>query len=345
MQRMGPLISIPPVLAEFGVSLERAVQGLDIGVGAFDDADALISFAAAGQLLDRCAQLTDCAHFGLLVGSRHDHDALGIIGRLMANAPTLGDALFDFVAHQHRNSRGAVVYLTRQAENHLVGYAIYNRDAAGSTQIYDLALAVGVNMIRSLTGVRDAHIDVLVCHRGPSTGSKAYEAVLGPAVSFNQPQSALVLAPALMMRPVIGAVPALHRQLLARVHEAVAMGFLDFPAHVRHLLKPSLLLGNASEALIARRIGIHVRTLNRRLREQQTSYRELEQQVRYVIARELLEITDLPVSEISDALSYGNPSAFDRAFQRWSGMSPSAWRVRGLTRQDSADAQLAALAT
>ena len=49
-------------------------------------------------------------------------------------------------------------------------------------------------------------------------------------------------------------------------------------------------------------------------------------EVRYDVARQLLRDTALPVAEIAAALDYSGSAVFDRAFRRWSGMSPSAWR-------------------
>jgi AraC-like DNA-binding protein len=51
--------------------------------------------------------------------------------------------------------------------------------------------------------------------------------------------------------------------------------------------------------------------------------------VRYEIARQLLEGTRLPLAEIAATLGYSDPSAFTRAFRRWSGHAPAAWRANG----------------
>ena len=72
---------------------------------------------------------------------------------------------------------------------------------------------------------------------------------------------------------------------------------------------------------------MHRRTLNRRLKAQNYTFHELVNEVRYEIARQLLEDTRMPMSQIAVTLDYSDASAFTRAFRRWSGTTPAAWRT------------------
>jgi AraC-like DNA-binding protein len=71
---------------------------------------------------------------------------------------------------------------------------------------------------------------------------------------------------------------------------------------------------------------VHKRTLNRRLRERGISFQELVEETRYHIARQMLRETDLAIVEIAAVLDYADAAAFTRAFRRWSGTTPAAWR-------------------
>jgi AraC-like DNA-binding protein len=72
---------------------------------------------------------------------------------------------------------------------------------------------------------------------------------------------------------------------------------------------------------------MHRRTLNRHLRTEGLAFRQVANQVRFEIACELLANTDMALSQIAAVLRYSEPSAFTRAFRRWSGQTPSAWRA------------------
>ena len=73
-------------------------------------------------------------------------------------------------------------------------------------------------------------------------------------------------------------------------------------------------------------LGVNVRTLARYLEKEGASFQPLLDETRYLMARELLQITELPVGDVADALSYSSHSNFGEAFRRWSGITPSQWR-------------------
>ena len=101
----------------------------------------------------------------------------------------------------------------------------------------------------------------------------------------------------------------------------------DLAARVRHALRPRLMLGEASRDAVAHELGLGPRTLARQLAAAGTSFETIKDEVRLVVARELLLLTDLRVGQVAEALSYATHSAFVHAFQRWMGLSPGAWRA------------------
>jgi AraC-like DNA-binding protein len=68
------------------------------------------------------------------------------------------------------------------------------------------------------------------------------------------------------------------------------------------------------------------RTLARRLEAEGTTFKELSDSVHFEIPRQAIRNTALSLTRISLALNYSEPSAFTRAFRKWSGMSPGEWR-------------------
>jgi hypothetical protein len=71
-----------------------------------DDPEALIPYPAMGRVLEASVRLGKVPLIGLLVGRRARAEALGLVGRLMRNAPTLEDAILDLVSH-HSDTYGA----------------------------------------------------------------------------------------------------------------------------------------------------------------------------------------------------------------------------------------------
>ena len=77
---------------------------------------------------------------------------------------------------------------------------------------------------------------------------------------------------------------------------------------------------------VAEQMGSSVRTLQRRLLEAGVTYSTLVEQVRHDLACRKLETTQLHVAEIAKDLGFKDHSSFSRAFLRWTGMSPRAYR-------------------
>jgi AraC-like DNA-binding protein len=117
------------------------------------------------------------------------------------------------------------------------------------------------------------------------------------------------------------------RRILAHVGPAVAAVIPGLTGRLRHILRPRLVLGDANMPEVAAHLGLHPRTLRRHLAREGLTFEEVKDEVRYATARELLEITDLPVGDVAAALSFSTPSAFVHAFRRCSGTTPTAWRA------------------
>ena len=95
---------------------------------------------------------------------------------------------------------------------------------------------------------------------------------------------------------------------------------------VRQCLVERLRDGEPEQREIARLLGLHERTLQRRLRAEQTTFAQLLDSVRSELARMFLGDPRLAVFEIAYLLGFSEPSAFQRAFRRWTGQTPREYR-------------------
>jgi AraC-like DNA-binding protein len=95
---------------------------------------------------------------------------------------------------------------------------------------------------------------------------------------------------------------------------------------VRSVIAGLALAGSISLEAAARKLGTSPRTLQRRLNEHGVNFWELVEDCRFEIAGALLRETDLKAQEIAARIGYRNPNAFSRAFARWAGCSPTAYR-------------------
>ena len=78
---------------------------------------------------------------------------------------------------------------------------------------------------------------------------------------------------------------------------------------------------------VARRIGMSVRTLSRKLRDEGVSFAEILDELRAALARRYLIDRELPVSQIAWLLGYQEVSSLTHAFKRWTGTTPRRFRL------------------
>lgn len=324
-QRILGLSRIPDLLAEFRVAPAEVLAGLPVGEDVFREEAPQLPFSWGARILGNCAAACGCPHFGLLLGERLDHRVLGPVGEWIRNAPDLGAALSGFVEIQPAYSRGAATYLRDLGQEVVFGYGICDRGATAHRVVYDLAMAVGVKVLRRLTRGAAEPVEVLLPVQRPKD-VQPYAAVLKAPLRFDQPECGIVLARSALRLPLATANAARFAQMRHAVLAELALSPQSRSQRLRHLIRPMMLDGTVSRAQIAARMDLNARTLSRYLKAEGTTFQDELEQARFAVARELLAITGLSVGDISATLRYANPPAFVAAFRRWSGMTPSAWR-------------------
>jgi len=312
---------VSETLAALGIAHDRLLvrSGIDPdGLGRADP----VSFAALGRLMVAAAHRSECPHFGLLAGQRTTLASLGLLGVLMRNSETVGDALRALEMHQGLFDRGAVLDVGVDGPVAVASYAPYEPDADGIALLCERALTAMTTLLRALCDPEWAPDEVLVPRSQP-LDTKPYAEFFRAPMRFGQEIAALVFPAAFLVRPVVGANPALRRTAERRLGWSKSGDLTD---ELRRQLRTTMIHGRLSAQRAAETMAVHRRTLSRRLKAAGTCYRSVANETRLAVARQLLADTDLHLAEISAALDFSEPAAFTHAFQRWTGMTPSAWR-------------------
>ena len=325
--RVGPLVEVPQVLRELGVDPVEAISNAGLDMTLFDDPENMIPFTAVGRLLKWCVARTQCPDFGLLIGQRSGPDCMGIVGCLAQHLPDVGSALRSLILHLHIHDRGATPLLSVEQGVAMLSYLIYQQEVESSNQIYDGAMAITFNIMRALCGPAWLPTEVLFSHRPPDD-IRPYRRFFQAPLRFDMEQTALVFPAQWLDRAVTGADPLLRQQFEQRIAALENLDPRDLVGQLRCVLRTLLITHRSSLDQVAQLFLMHRRTLNRRLEKQNYTFQRLVNEVRYEIARQLLDNTHLDMSQIAATLDYADASAFTRAFRRWSGTTPTAWRSR-----------------
>ncbi|SCX82721.1 AraC family transcriptional regulator [Microvirga guangxiensis] len=325
---LGVAKEIAPTLRDFGIDPDPIIREAGLDPHLFDDGANVIPHAALGRLLTLSVARTRCPHFGLLVGQRATILSLGMVGRLMQHSETVGDAMRALVSNLSIQNRGSVPSLMIIGDTALFTFSIYQPKAESADQISDGSLAVAVNALRALCGPDWNPTEVLLPRVAPPD-QEPYRRLFRAPVRFNQETAIIVFPTSDLNCRIPGADPVMRALLEERIQQMKGAQSSLLSDDIRRLLRTRLTSKHCSADDIADLLAMHRRTLSRRLKGSGMGYRAITNEIRFEIARQLLQDTAVPLGQIAAALGYSEASAFTRAFRRWSGRTPTAWRGEG----------------
>jgi len=321
-----------------GVLAAAAAGGLDprallapLGVDAGDTYAADFRFPHARwiALWEEVERATGDAGIGLHAGSTLPlcWDA---VDYLLAASATLRAALERFERYAPLVSTAAR-HALRTGDGEARIERVQLLGAARSRAATEFAFTTIFRRLRALTGRAWTPREVRFTH-APGAPLSRYEAAFGCPVRFEAGEDTIVLPLELLALPMERPAPEtcalLEAQLDARSSRLVSerRTLVDRTCAV---IEEELRTGAAPLEIVAKKLGVGSRTLQRRLAASGAPYRELVERTREETARRLLEDPALRLGEVGYRLGFADASAFCKAFRRWTGMTPGDYRRRG----------------
>ncbi len=325
MLRIGATMGVPEVLRNLGADPSRVLAEIGVDPDLFDNPDNQISYLARGRLMAHCAERTACPHFGLLVGQRAGLSSFGVVGLLAKYSVDVESALHSLVRFMHLHVRGARVTLTTDSGLAVLEYQVYQAGVQGNDQVGDGAVAVAFNIMRDLCGNNWEPVEARFAHRKPEDVTP-FRRFFQVPLRFDAEHYAVAFHTSWLNRPVPFTSPELLHLLQKEVSKLELKQGANLLDQVRSLLRTTLVTGHSSATQVAELLSMNRRTLNRHLNALGTSYRKVADEIRFEIARQLLEDSAMGIIQIALFLGYSNASAFTRAFRRLSATTPASWR-------------------
>lgn len=320
------LLHVAGLLAPWRVSVDGLLQDVGLGRERLVDPSCRVSLEAANALLLRAIELTGEPGLGLFLGTRMRPSQHGYIGFAAMTASTVGEAIR--IAERYAPLRTTAFGLRLRVEGSQAAlYLVFDTDLEPLRQSVLLALCMGLfQMSQAATGQAlrgKAELDF----PAPAWLDRVAPQLEGQTLAFNQPANRLLFPaadldlPLLMADPVATqlALSQCERELESQGEQARLVG------RVRRLLEDSR-EGFPGLESTAATLHLSPRTLKRHLALQGTSFSELLEEVRREKALLLLRNRSLAVAQVADRLGYTDVANFTRAFRRWTGMTPSAFR-------------------
>lgn len=201
----------------------------------------------------------------------------------------------------------------------------------GTAQVHADALEFTLAMLMSrLRYITDGQLSLLrVSLPIPKPGEDPVrERLWNTPLIYNFPSAEILIDADTWNRAATKADPYLHATLkrMADQLQISHAGDTTLERALRVRLRAALAQGNADPARLASLLGVSERTLQRRLTDAGRSYTEIVEDFRREESARLLSDRTIPLIEVAGRLGYSEQTSFTRAFRRWTGATPSAWR-------------------
>lgn len=261
---------------------------------------------------------------GLRLGARASFTALGPSGLLVSVVESFRQAM-RALAHFVRVARDTDDIVVKDTELTLtVEFAGLEGPPQFQEVMTELITSSVAALLARFAGPRARFRRVYFNYPAPSHIA-AYEQTFGCELVFKQPHFGVVVDAALADRVQMLSQPVLAQQLWQLAEQQLVQVFQPrtMVDEVRGALRVDWGSPPPRISQLARRLGLSERSLRRRLAEMNVDYRTLVAERQREVATQMLRRPGVSIKEVAHGLGYDSPSAFHRAYKRWTGASPS----------------------
>jgi AraC-like DNA-binding protein len=332
--------------AKFSIAIVRdivqyvAAQGVDVnclynaaGIDSawLDDPDRQVSGEVLQKLWREAVQQTGDRNLGLHIGEAFDLSAIGIVGYVLLNCQTYGQVLEKLSQYTRLFSQGVAIHHRIseewvQCDCEIVG-DVKNYLMDEPRQPIESTFAALVTATEQLTG-KKLPVQTVWFQHSPTEDCGEHQRIFQTTVEFSQPTNRIVFAPDCLDWQVRSA----NVNLLSvfENHAATMLAAQNrtqtYSQKVGQKIAQHLQGEVPTIDAMARSLMVSIRQLQRELQTENTSYQQILDQTRKELALRHLNDPQISIHDVAFLLGFSEPSAFHRAFKRWTGQTPKNYR-------------------
>ncbi len=337
---------------ECGIDIAPIFSALGMDMAALHPETATASRHQLQELMKRCIQATiqrgTGQHFPVVLGSTFAFEYFADIDTFLSTSTTLREAakaldwipaLVTPLMHFSLGEHGHEARLMLHAE------ADHDAYSALTWAYVESILTTVIRFARKLLGAQPLQARLTLRHPA-HPGSDWMATLLDMPITWNAPVDALWFDRTLLDQPLRGGFAPLHEQAAQRLAATAAQKSAQLAQALtgsdeasaddkdatalttrieRAFLDKPRLLGLGLEGL-ALELGLHARTVQRRLKDEGATHSAIQARVRYQLAQQWLQDASLSIEDIAERLGFSDRRSFTLAFTRWSGQTPSQYR-------------------
>ena len=265
--------------------------------------------------------------FSVRVGQQMKMDDYGVLGMSWKTCSKAGEIFERSERYFHLLSNTYVFKVKTEGE---ISHIHLNRDAyrRGVELSNEATFSATVVVLQAITETDMTPLSVSFKHSAPRSMASYQEGFNCP-ILFNQANYCISYKTSDLETRTAKADASINQFLVERVEEetkGIEISSLKIASDVENLIIDALPSGIPSITQIGEHMGMSSRTLTRRLSESGLNFRDLVKQTQEKISKDLLKNSSSTMGEIAFQTGFSEQSAFNRAFKRWTGQSPTSFR-------------------
>lgn len=319
-----------------GVEPSRSLKGIHLSESELHSPEARVSLEQVVGCFHNAVRLCSNRDFAYRTGLRFHVSTYGMYGFAIFSSTAFRQAC-RFAEQYHQLETPVADITFSEEDDHGVWTVtpalLRDIDARLYEFIVELQFGITVSLHRDVMGPAFTPREFCLTY-GAAHPGKTLEKLFGCPVRSSRPKNAIVFDRKwLEGSPEFGnelshlEAVRLCDQLLREMKERIGLG-----GEVRQVLLHNIARNLTIDA-VAKRLDIPVRSLKRKLHQEETSYRQIAIELKSQIAERYLRDTHLTIEEIAYCLGYSEAAGFRQAFRRWTKKSPQEFRNVGNGRR------------
>ena len=310
-----------------GIDAEPALFEAGISRGQLSQQDIGVSAASQYRFLELAAAEANDSLLGLHVAAEIDIRAIGILFYLTGSSRTVSEALENLARYSRTTNEALVVEISQQKDEVILAIRQVQEFDEVHRQFFELLVLWFIRMLHKETN-RDFTLLRVTFTHARNTDLREVHRLLRCPVDFAQAVDSWVLPQRVMDLPIVSEDSQLLQILTAHADDLLAerhsaTGLQSMVANQLASLLPS---GESRAAVVARQLGMSPRSFTRHLAEEGTTFGEILDRLRQRLAARYLTDDRMSVQQIAWLLGYSEVGAFNHAYKRWTGTTPTRTR-------------------
>ncbi len=330
--RVGGLRGYKELVKRLGGDPQHFTRDCGIPDGLLDDEDATMPYRQLIQLMEMTAAELEMPDFGLRLSSEQDIGILGPLAVAMQNSATVEQAVRCAATYLFVQSPALsleIEELTNSTRLRL-NINLSQMPHQAMCQAEDLGIGVVHGVLARLA--QDAYRPLRVeLPHPPLSPASRYEQHFGAPVSFNCTANALYVSRETLRTSLLHRSEQLHQMAedYLNVQSPSPDGLVA--ARVETAIRKTLGTESCNRESVSRAMAMHPRTLQRRLKQENTSFEDIRDRIRRETVEHCLRHTNMPLSQVAGLVGYAEQAILSRSCRRWFGQSPR--RIRNAALQ------------